>query len=642
MRHQWKFFTILGIGVIAAILDFLCGAPKIGTWPISGILIDIFGIFMAITMLREMIHTLESGRWGVDILAIIAVVSTMIVGDYWAAWMILIMLTGGDSLEDYATSQADKELRSLLQNSPRIADKLVNGKIEEVKVDDLKIGDTVLIKPGSQVPVDGEIIKGNSSFDQSSLTGESVPVDKKVGDDLMSGSINGDAAVEMKVTKAAKDSEYQSIVALVKSSEAKPAKFVKMADRYAVPFTIISLIIGIAAMITSAVTNPALGWQGHFLRFAQVMVVASPCPLLIAAPVAMVSGMSSMSRSHIIVKSGTTLEKLSRTLTFAFDKTGTLTENQLVIDQVVLAKDSSISKEKLQGLAASVEQQSSHVIATSLVKSTDKNLIKPVTNLKEATAKGVSGEVDGKLVKVGKLSYVDPDQEKITVNSTAVFVSIDNKFAGYITFQDQIRKNTPETIARLRRQGIKQIMMLTGDRRSVADKVATEAGIRESEVHADLLPAQKIQAIRDVKPNLRPVAMVGDGVNDAPSLMAADVGIAMGAKGATAASESADAVIMVNDISKVNDAVAISKHTMKVAHVDIITAICIVILIELIAFTGIIPAFWGAILQEVVDLITILLALLAKTKPTNPKQTGLKNKKTSLQPRKFLAKLKFS
>ena len=623
MRHQWKFFTILGIGVIAAILDFLCGAPKIGTWPISGILIDIFGIFMAITMLREMIHTLESGRWGVDILAIIAVVSTMIVGDYWAAWMILIMLTGGDSLEDYATSQADKELRSLLQNSPRIADRLVNGKIEEVKVDDLKIGDIVLIKPGSQVPVDGEIIKGNSSFDQSSLTGESVPVDKKVGDDLMSGSINGDAAVEMKVTKAAKDSEYQSIVALVKSSEAKPAKFVKMADRYAVPFTIISLIIGIAAMITSAVTNPALGWQGHFLRFAQVMVVASPCPLLIAAPVAMVSGMSSMSRSHIIVKSGTTLEKLSRTLTFAFDKTGTLTENQLVIDQVVLAKDSSISKEELQGLAASVEQQSSHVIATSLVKSTDKNLIKSVTNLKEATAKGVSGEVDGKLVKVGKLAYVDPDQEKITVQSTAVFVSIDNKFAGYITFQDQIRKNTPETIARLRRQGIKQIMMLTGDRRSVADKVATEAGIRESEVHADLLPAQKIQAIRDVKPNLRPVAMVGDGVNDAPSLMAADVGIAMGAKGATAANESADAVIMVNDISKVNDAVAISKHTMKVAHVDIITAICIVILIELIAFTGIIPAFWGAILQEVVDLITILLALLAKTKPTNPKQTGL-------------------
>lgn len=620
MRHQWKFFTILGIGVIAAILDFLCGAPKIGTWPISGILIDIFGIFMAITMLREMIHTLESGRWGVDILAIIAVVSTMIVGDYWAAWMILIMLTGGDSLEDYATSQADKELRSLLQNSPRIADKLVNGKIEEVKVEDLKIGDIVLIKPGSQVPVDGEIIKGNSSFDQSSLTGESVPVDKKIGDDLMSGSINGDAAVEMKVTKAAKDSEYQSIIALVKSSEAKPAKFVKMADRYAVPFTIISLIIGIAAMITSAVTNPALGWQAHFLRFAQVMVVASPCPLLIAAPVAMVSGMSSMSRSHIIVKSGTTLEKLSRTLTFAFDKTGTLTENQLVIDQVVLPENSSISKEELQSLAASVEQQSSHVIASSLVKATDSKLIKPVTNLKETTAQGVEGDVNGKHVKVGKLSFVDPNHEKIDVTSTAVFVSVDGKFAGYITMMDEIRPETADTIAKLKRQGAEDIMMLTGDHKQVAEKVGKKAGI--TDIRADLLPAEKIKAIKEVPKDLRPVVMTGDGVNDAPSLTAADVGIAMGAKGATAASESADAVIMVNDLSKVNDAVAISKHTMKVANIDVLTAIGVVIIIELIAFTGVIPAFWGAILQEVVDMITISLGLLAKTKPSN-KQFGL-------------------
>lgn len=295
------------------------------------------------------------------------------------------MLTGGDSLEDYATSQADKELRSLLQNSPRIADKLVNGKIEEVKVDDLKIGDTVLIKPGSQVPVDGEIIKGNSSFDQSSLTGESVPVDKKVGDDLMSGSINGDAAVEMKVTKAAKDSEYQSIVALVKSSEAKPAKFVKMADRYAIPFTVISLIIGGVAWAVS----------GDATRFAEVMVVASPCPLLIAAPVALVSGMSSMSAHHIIVKSGPTLEKLAKAKTFAFDKTGTLTENQLIVDQVVAADD-SVDQKELQSLAASVEQQSSHVIASSLVKATDKDLIHPVTNLKETTAQGVEGDVDGK------------------------------------------------------------------------------------------------------------------------------------------------------------------------------------------------------------------------------------------------------
>src|SRR5699024_1446105 len=442
--------------------------------------------------------------------------------------------TGGETLEDYATGQANKELRALLDKTPRIANKLVDGKITEVKVDDLQVGDTVLIKPGQQVPVDGQIVKGTSSFDQSSLTGESVPVTKNPGDDLMSGSVNGDVAVEMKVTKAAKDSEYQSIVALVKSSQAQPAKFVKMADRYAVPFTIISLIIGGVAWAVS----------GDATRFAEVMVVASPCPLLIAAPAALVSGMRSMSAHHIIVKSGPTLEKLARAKTFAFDKTGTLTENQLVVDQIIPEGD-ALSKEELQSLAASVEQQSSHVIASSLVKATDSKLIKPVTNLKETTAQGVEGDVNGKHVKVGKLSFVDPNHEKIDVTSTAVFVSVDGKFAGYITMMDEIRPETADTIAKLKRQGAEDIMMLTGDHKQVAEKVGKKAGI--TDIRADLLPAEKIKAIKEVPKDLRPVVMTGDGVNDAPSLTAADVGIAMGAKGATAASESADAVIMVND-----------------------------------------------------------------------------------------------
>lgn len=575
----------------------------------QAIIIDILGIWISVLLLMEIFNDWKSGRYGVDILAVIAIVSTILINNYWAEWMILVMSTGGETLADYATGQASKELRSLLNNTPRIANKLVNGKISEVNVEDLKIGDIVLIKPGQQVPVDGEIVKGDSSFDQSSLTGESVPVAKKPGDELMSGSVNGDAAVQMKVTKAAKDSEYQSIVALVKSAQAQPAKFVKMADRYAIPFTIISLIIGGVAWAVS----------GDATRFAEVMVVASPCPLLIAAPVALVSGMSSMSAHHIIVKSGPTLEKLARAKTFAFDKTGTLTENQLVIDQIIPEGD-GLSKEELQSLAASVEQQSSHVIASSLVKATDSSLIKPVTNLKETTAQGVEGDVDGKHVKVGKLSFVAPDHEKIAVTSTAVFVSVDGKFAGYITMMDEIRPETAETIAKLKRQGAEDIMMLTGDHMQVAEKVGKKAGI--TDIRANLLPAKKIKAIKEVPKDLRPVVMTGDGVNDAPSLTAADVGIAMGAKGATAASESADAVIMVNDLSKVNDAVAISKHTMKVANIDVLTAIGVVIIIELIAFTGVIPAFWGAILQEVVDMITISLGLLAKTKPSN-KQFGL-------------------
>ena len=616
MKRHWKFIVVLIAGVISLFFEFGIRASTLFTTPLlklqmnpQAIIIDILGIWISVLLLMEIFEDWKSGRYGVDILAVIAIVSTILINNYWAEWMILVMSTGGETLEDYATGQASNELRSLLNNTPRIANKLVNGQITEVKVNELHIGDIVLIKPGQQVPVDGEIIKGTSSFDQSSLTGESVPVTKKPGDNLMSGSVNGDVAVQMKVTKEAKDSEYQSIVALVKSSQAQPAKFVKMADRYAVPFTIISLIIGGVAWAVS----------GDATRFAEVMVVASPCPLLIAAPVALVSGMSSMSAHHIIVKSGPTLEKLARAKTFAFDKTGTLTENQLVVDQVVPAEE-SVSKDELQGLAASVEQQSSHVIAGSLVKATNKDLIKPVTDLKETTAQGVEGNVDGKHVKVGKLKFVAPDHEKIDVNSTAVFVSIDNQFAGYITLMDEMRPETPDTIAKLKRQGAQDIMMLTGDHKAVAERVGNKAGI--TDIRADLLPSEKIKAIKGVPKNLRPVVMTGDGVNDAPSLTAADVGIAMGAKGATAASESADAVIMVNDLSKINDAVAIAKHTMKVANVDVLTAIGVVIIIELIAFTGVIPAFWGAILQEVVDMITISLGLLAKTTPSK-KQFGL-------------------
>ena len=615
-KHQWKFILVLAIGIIGLFCQFGLKTKslfQIGNlqFPIQAVLIDIVGIMMAISLLAEIASDFKSGRYGVDILAVIAVVSTILIGDIWAEWMILVMMTGGQTLEDYATGQADKELRSLLSNSPTIANKIVNNELVSVDVEQLKIGDHVLIKPGEQVPVDGKVVTGESSFDQSSLTGESVPVAKKTGDELMSGSINGSVAVEMAVTKKASDSEYQTIVSLVESSQAKPAKFVKMADRYAVPFTIISLVIGIAAWIHS----------GNPVNFAEVMVVASPCPLLIAAPVALVSGMSSMSKHHIIVKSGPTLEKLATAKTFAFDKTGTLTENQLVIDEIIPANNSSYSPETLQSYATSVEQQSSHIIANSLVNVADKNLLKPATNIKESTGQGISGIVEGHLVKVGKLDYVKPQEKAATVNATAVYISIDDKYAGYITFKDQVRPESAETIARLKRQSGAHIMMLTGDHKDVADKIGQTVGVHD--IRYSLLPAEKIAAIKNVPQDQRPVVMTGDGINDAPSLSAADVGIAMGAKGASAASESADAIIMVNDLSKINDAVAISKHTMKVANIDVLTAITIVVIIELIAFTGIIPAFWGAILQEVVDMISISLALLAKTTPKNPEQTGI-------------------
>ena len=616
LRRQWKFILVLAIGVVGLICQFGFHSKslfQIGhlEFPPQAIIINLVGIFMAASLLLEIISDVRSGRYGVDILAVIAVISTILIGDIWAEWMILVMMTGGETLENFATGQADKELRALLNNSPTIANKIVNNELVAVDVEQLKINDHVLIKPGEQVPVDGKVVNGESSFDQASLTGESVPVHKEIGDELMSGSINGNVAVEMVVTKKASDSEYQTIVSLVKSSQATPAKFVKMADRYAVPFTLISLAIGIAAWIHS----------GDPINFAEVMVVASPCPLLIAAPVALVSGMSSMSKNHIIVKSGQTIEKLATAKTFAFDKTGTLTENHLVIDEIVPASGTDFSKETLQSYATSVEQQSSHIIADSLVGVTDKKLLKPATDIKETTSQGISGMVDKHLIKVGKLKFVSPEADIKTVNSTAIYISIDNQYAGYITFKDQVRPESAQTIARLRRQNNAHMMMLTGDHQDVAEKIGQEVGI--SDIRYNLLPAQKIDAVKSVTNDNRPVVMTGDGINDAPSLTAADVGIAMGAKGASAASESADAIIMVNDLSKINDAVAISKHTMKVANIDVLTAIVIIILIELVAFTGVIPAFWGASLQDVVDMICISLALLAQTKPKNPDQTGL-------------------
>ncbi|MDO4912831.1 MAG: heavy metal translocating P-type ATPase [Lactobacillus sp.] len=604
LKKYWKFYLVLVLGAIHGILTILNKDQTV-----TAVILCVIGVLFALEMIKEMIETFKEGRWGVDVLAVVAIPSMIFVNDIWAEWMILVMLTGGESLEDYATSQADKDLKALLNNAPRFAHKLLdNGSIENISVDQVAVGDLIVINPGDQVPVDCQIISGDSQFDESSITGESLPVPKKIGDDLFSGSVNGDYAVKAKVTKLAAESEYQTIVNLVKSAQAQPARFVKLADRYAVPFTIISLIIGFVAMGISMHNNPSAAWSVHFMRFAQVMVVASPCPLLIAAPVAFLSGMSNMSRHQVQVKSGPTIEKLGRAKTFAFDKTGTLTKNSLVIDQIKLAT-TDFTKDQVLLLTRSAESHSNHIIANSIVKSSDEKLL-PATNVQEIAGQGLTAEVDGHKLKIGKASFVTDDKIELAT-TTAVYVAIDDKYAGVITLKDQLRPETPSTIQDLKELGIQHIMMLTGDKKEVAEAIGKESGV--GTVKYELLPGEKIQAIKSAKH--RPVVMVGDGVNDSPSLTAADVGIAMGAKEATAASESADAVILVDDLSKVSDAVRIAKWTLKVAKVDVLIAMAVVLVLELIASTGIIPAFGGAILQEAVDLTAISLALIAGIEP---------------------------
>lgn len=595
MRHLTKLWTILGIGLVALILQY-----GLNLQLYAQILVTVVGAVIALQMFIEMIGTLKSGSYGVDLLAITAVVATLAVSEYWAAMVILVMLVGGDSLEDYAAKKANSELKALLDNSPQIAHKLVEDDVVDLAVDEVLVGDKLLVRPGELVPVDSHIVKGESFFDESSLTGESRPLNKRVGDSLMSGSLNGDASVTIQVDKLAIDSQYQQLVKLVKEAEKTPSKFVRLADRYAVPFTLAAYVIaGIAWYLSK---DP--------VRFAEVLVVASPCPLILAAPVAMVSGMSRASRNGIVVKTGDVLEKLARAKTGAFDKTGTITSGQLSVDKVVTL--AGVKEEDLLAMMAGVETESNHILARSIVAYADDHGIDGVAtdSLSEVTGKGVSAMVAGQKVLVGKLSFVAPDSKIDKPQQTAIYLSVAGKLWGYVLFIDHIRPEAAETMTTLQKLGVSHLMMLTGDQKAIATKVANQTGL--TDVQADLLPQDKIAALKAVPHSDHPVFMVGDGVNDAPSLATADVGIAMGAHGSSAASESADVVILKDDLSKVAKAVIISQDTMRIARQSVLIGIFICLGLMLIASSGLIPAFIGAMFQEVVDTVSILWALKAR------------------------------
>ncbi|RHW46347.1 cadmium-translocating P-type ATPase [Bombilactobacillus bombi] len=590
--HFRKLMIIFGIGIVALILEF--GFHQ-NLW--AQIIISVVGLALAVSMTIEMIKTLRSGKYGVDLLAIMAILSTLAVSQYWASLIILLMLVGGDTLEDYAANKAGSELKALLEHAPEQAHLLQkDGTIKDVELDDVAIGADLIVKPGEQVPVDGIVTKGSGTFDESSLTGESKPVDKKVHDELMSGSINGSTAIEYRATKLATDSQYQKIIRLVKESQNQPAHFVRLADRYAVPFTIVALIISGVAWFISGDPN----------RFAQVLVVASPCPLILAAPIALVSGMSRTSRNGIIVKSGTSIEKMALLKTIYFDKTGTITTGELALNQVQPAND--FTAEQLLKYAASAEQQSNHVLAISLLRNYHEQLL-PLTHLEEKTAQGVQAQIEGHVVKAGKMDFVNPGH-KADNDDPTIFVAIDNQYAGKITFIDQIRPEAQQTITDLRNLDIKHLKMLTGDNEPTAQRISQTAGL--TEFQANLLPEDKIKALKNTPENERPMGMVGDGVNDAPSLAVADVGIAMGAKGSTAASESADVVILKDDLSRLVRGVIISRETMSIAKQAVLIGIFICTALMLVAAVGIIPTIIGALLQEVIDTVSILWSLKAR------------------------------
>ncbi len=556
----------------------------------------------AIPLVWSMVQDIRDGKYGVDILAATAIIASVWLGEYWAGMIIVLMLTGGEALEDYAERRAKRELTALLERKPMTAQIMRGKKVVEVRASEVVVGDKVVVLPGEVIPVDGDVVEGVSSIDESSLTGESLPVEKKLGDSVMSGSVNIDGSLVLRATNDAAHSQYQQIIKLVETASKSQAPFVRLADQYSIPFTIIAFMIAGAAWFVS----------GDPVRFLEVIVVATPCPLLLGAPIALISGMSRSARHGIIVKTGSALEQLAQVRTVAFDKTGTLTAGQPVVGDI--KPFGGFTKNQVLGTAAALEAESSHVLARAVVAAAarSKAPTKKAKLVTEHSGHGVSGKIDVKTVLLGRADYlteygVTMPKKLLAAKQTTSYLAIDGILAGSISFTDAVRTESTSMLARLKQLGIRDTLMVTGDNQATAQSIGKKLGI--TKVVANCLPGDKIRTIEAV--TNRPVAFVGDGVNDAPVLTAADVGIALGARGSTAASESADVVIMLDDISKVSTSVAISKRTFFIAKQSILIGIFISIGLMAVFSTGRFKASTGALLQEVVDIIVILNALRA-------------------------------
>lgn len=596
---QRRLLSLALASLIVALILQVFGQSTIAHWVLGAV-----SIFEVLPLLYGMLEDIRSGSYGIDILAATAIVSAVLLGQFYAAIVVVIMLTGGEGLEDYAENRAKIELDALLKNAPRTAHLIRNKKTIDVDADQVKAGDKFIVKPGELTPADARIIEGESEFDEASLTGESRPVTKTVAEDILSGSVNISASVTAVAVAAASESQYQQIVKLVQSASDSRSPFVRLADRYSIPFTLSAYAIAISVWVL----------YGHAIRFLEVIIVATPCPLLLAAPIALISGMSRASKYGIIVKTGSSLEKLAEAQAIAFDKTGTLTKGNFAVSEVHAFKGHD--EGEVIKYAAGLEALSNHVIASAIVDYAASMGIKPfkVKQISEASGYGVSTSMKGHHILVGRRVMLEKENvelpasvKKLALDSTATFVSVNNEVIGYIVLADEIRPESEATIKSLETLGLRNILMVTGDNKTVAERVAQRVNIKK--IKAEALPAEKLKYISSQKK--RPIVFVGDGVNDAPVLTASDVGIAIGARGSTVASESADLVIVPDDIGRVAVAYKIARNTFKIARQSILVGIGLSFVLMAVFATGKFPPLYGAILQEVVDVFVIFNALRA-------------------------------
>lgn len=580
------------------------GDWAVWSWTIAtGIIV----VGLAFSMIREFF----AGRVGVDAVAFVAMAGALVLGEHLAGIVVAVMYAGGNMLEDFAVGRAERDLRSLIDRAPRLAHRRIASSIEDVPVECIAVGNDILVRGGEVVPVDGIVVGQPALIDEAALTGEPIPVTRQPGEPIRSGTLNAGDAFEIRASATAKDSTYAGIVRMVSAAQAAKSPFIRLADRFAL----------LLLPMTLAVAGGAWFFSGDPVRALAVVVVATPCPLILAAPIAFIAGVAQAAKRGVLVKGSGPLESLARIHTAIFDKTGTLTVGGARL--VAIETAAGHSAEEVLRIAASLEQASHHVVASAIVEAaTARQLELTVpSKVRETSGSGLEGIVEGRMIRVGSHQLIHgsrkPEAWAVRAlrraayrSALSIFVAENGRTVGALLLADELRRDTPRAVQALRAAGISRIVMVTGDRADAADTIG--AALDLDAVLADREPADKVDAVA-TEQRQYPTVMVGDGINDAPALAAAKVGIAMGARGASVSSEAADIVILVNRLDRVADALLIAKRSRSVAMQSIIAGLGFSGLAMLVAAFGMLPPAAGAVTQEVIDVAVILNALRSLT-----------------------------
>ncbi|MGD2059744.1 MAG: heavy metal translocating P-type ATPase [Acidimicrobiia bacterium] len=601
----------------ASMLAFaVCGLVLAGVVALTGwdlgtsIALVLVATVPLVPLVREMVEKLRRRQPGVDVIALLAVVAALALGEFLTAAIIGLMLATGQFLEEYAAGRAKRELTALIQRAPRTAHLVRDGTVETIDVDAVRRGDHLMVKAGEVIPVDGVVVTPSAVVDESALTGEPLPVEKSAGDLVSSGTVNAADPFEIQATEEAARSTYAGVIRLVESARESRAPAVRLADRWAGWFVPVALGVSGLAWLVS----------GDPVRGLAVLVVATPCPLLLAVPIALVSGISRAAHRGVIFRGGGALEALAGTRNILIDKTGTVTVGRPLLRSVTVFDD-SWSESGLLALAASVDQVSPHILARSIVEAAHERglAISLPTDVTEQHGAGVVADLDGRDVAVGKLAWIldgSPEPPEVgrfrsrvaRVFPTVVYVSVDRTVVGALVFDDQVRADAAYTIRALRRTGVQKVVMATGDHPIVARSVGMAIGV--DDILAEAAPEEKVFLVEELQRE-GVTTMVGDGINDAPALAAADVGVAMGARGATASSEAADVVLVVDRLQRLVDAIAIAQRSRSIAVQSVVIGMGLSLIAMTVATFGLLVPIVGALVQEGIDVVAILNALRA-------------------------------